>query len=55
MKEALWGGALVASQQNCANQCIDAANEKETDRAGGDELKVFKRAINKGKWNQSRK
>ena len=29
IKEALWGGALVALQQNCANQCIDAASERK--------------------------
>ena len=29
IKEALWGGALVASQQNCANQCIDAVSKNE--------------------------
>ena len=27
IKEALWGGGFIALQQNCANQCIDAANK----------------------------
>ena len=31
IKEALWGGALGASQQNCTNQCIDAANKRENE------------------------
>ena len=35
----LWGGAVVASQQYCANQCIDVASErkKQQDRTHGEQ------------------
>ena len=49
IKEALWGGAFVASQQNCANQCIDARSKRERkkqrDRTGSEQLKGYKAPI----------
>ena len=58
IKEPLWRGAFAASQQNSANQCIDAASkrererererkrkrerERERERTGSEQLKRFK-------------